>query len=144
MEGKGEDKGVSPRAVQELFLRVESTKMDWQYTLTFSMLEIYNESILDLLDNSPAKVRNDEWRYTVYMSICLYNCLSVYVTDYECSAITVIISINNRSHFCNSHYSQSFLFLSSPLCLSLLINLPFINLPQYLFVYRKNWTSDMA
>ena len=99
MEGKGEDKGVSPRAVQELFLRVESTKMDWQYTLTFSMLEIYNESILDLLDNSPAKVRIDEWRYTVYMSICLYICLSVYVTDYECSAITVIISINNRSHF---------------------------------------------
>ena len=63
MEGKGEDKGVSPRAVQELFLRCDATKMDWQYTLTFSMLEIYNESILDLLDNSPAKVR-DNWLVT--------------------------------------------------------------------------------
>jgi hypothetical protein len=56
MEGYGNDKGVSPRAVAELFSIVDSSKKDISYTLTFSMLEIYNESILDLLDNSPNKV----------------------------------------------------------------------------------------
>ena len=56
MEGYGTDKGVSPRAVAELFSIVDSSKKDISYTLTFSMLEIYNESILDLLDNSPNKV----------------------------------------------------------------------------------------
>ena len=56
MEGYGPDKGVSPRAVAELFNIVESSKSEWSYALTFSMLEIYNESILDLLDKSPIKV----------------------------------------------------------------------------------------
>lgn len=56
MEGYGPDKGVSPRAVAELFNIVESSKNEWSYALTFSMLEIYNESILDLLDKSPIKV----------------------------------------------------------------------------------------
>jgi Kinesin motor domain len=62
MEGYGTDKGVSPRAVAELFSIVDSSKKDISYTLTFSMLEIYNESILDLLDNSPNKV--------CYVSVC--------------------------------------------------------------------------
>ena len=55
MEGYGPDKGVSPRAVAELFVIVEASKNEWSYALTFSMLEIYNESILDLLDKSPIK-----------------------------------------------------------------------------------------
>ena len=51
MEGCTGDQGVSPRAVSELFIIVEKLQRDWSYVLTFSMLEIYNETILDLLNN---------------------------------------------------------------------------------------------
>lgn len=43
-----EDNGVSPRAVGEL-LRIADESTDINYSLTFSMLEIYNETIRDLL-----------------------------------------------------------------------------------------------
>jgi hypothetical protein len=59
MEGGTTDKGVSPRAVSELFLIVESLQNSWDYTLTFSMLEIYNETILDLLDSKRDKDKLD-------------------------------------------------------------------------------------
>ena len=57
MEGSTGDQGVSPRAVSELFIIVDKLQRDWSYVLTFSMLEIYNETILDLLDNHTNKVR---------------------------------------------------------------------------------------
>jgi hypothetical protein len=68
-------KGVSPRAVSELFLIVESLQNNWDYTLTFSMLEIYNETIL-----------GKHYIYTyirIWMYICVYNkyiyvCVSTY------------------------------------------------------------------
>ena len=49
MEGYGEEKGVSPRAIYELFNQLNSLQSDWGFTLHFSMLEIYNETIRDLL-----------------------------------------------------------------------------------------------
>lgn len=55
MEGYGNNKGVSPRAINELFQQIESTKETSSYTLSLSMLEIYNESIRDLLDSSHAR-----------------------------------------------------------------------------------------
>lgn len=54
MEGSTSDEGVSPRAIGELFRIVQSLESDWTYTLSYSMLEIYNESIRDLLDSSSA------------------------------------------------------------------------------------------
>lgn len=51
MEGYG-DPGVTPRAMMELFKQVEALSNDWTYTLTLSMLEIYNETIHDLLNSS--------------------------------------------------------------------------------------------
>jgi hypothetical protein len=49
MEGTNSDPGVAPRAVSELFRLIDELSSDWVYTVTFSMLEIYNESIFDLL-----------------------------------------------------------------------------------------------
>lgn len=52
MEGYGNDIGVSPRAISELLKQVEQLQQDWDYKLSMSMLEIYNESILDLLNSN--------------------------------------------------------------------------------------------
>lgn len=52
MDGYKDLIGVSPRAVQELFRLVKEMESEWTYSLTFSMLEIYNETILDLLNIS--------------------------------------------------------------------------------------------
>lgn len=54
MEGY-DDPGVTPRAMMELFRQVEALSGEWTYTLTLSILEIYNESIHDLLNNNPGK-----------------------------------------------------------------------------------------
>ena len=54
MQGYGDQHGVSPRAINELFTQVASMRGSWTYTLTLSMLEIYNETIRDLLDTSGA------------------------------------------------------------------------------------------
>lgn len=59
MEGYGSDIGVSPRAISELFRLVHEMEDNWTFTLTFSMLEIYNETILDLLDSNPNKDKLD-------------------------------------------------------------------------------------
>jgi len=54
MEGYGADRGVSPRAIAELLNQAEIVKESVRYSFTLSMLEIYNETILDLL-GPPAK-----------------------------------------------------------------------------------------
>jgi kinesin family protein C2/C3 len=53
MEGSTMNKGVSPRAIAELLAQIEQTKDQYTYTVTLSMLEIYNETILDLLPVNP-------------------------------------------------------------------------------------------
>lgn len=59
MEGYNGNIGVSPRAISELINQVEKMQDNWDYTLTFSMLEIYNETILDLLAESNNKKKLD-------------------------------------------------------------------------------------
>lgn len=53
MEGY-DDPGVTPRAMMELFRQLDELRGEWTYTLTLSILEIYNESIHDLLNNNNA------------------------------------------------------------------------------------------
>ncbi|KAL3858961.1 hypothetical protein ACJMK2_009206 [Sinanodonta woodiana] len=49
MEGTQLDPGINQRALQELFHMIEERGVDWEYTVTVSVLEIYNEMIRDLL-----------------------------------------------------------------------------------------------
>jgi len=42
---------VSPRAIEELLIQTQLLQENYEFTLTLSMLEIYNEAILDLLSN---------------------------------------------------------------------------------------------
>jgi hypothetical protein len=60
MEGYGADIGVSPRAIAELLNQVNLLSKDWNYSLTLSMLEIYNETILDLLCSPSAGGAKDK------------------------------------------------------------------------------------
>lgn len=64
MEGYGENTGVSPRAIQELLLRTSTGEENPDrgttvFTLTMSMLEIYNETVYDLLSDSNKKEKLD-------------------------------------------------------------------------------------
>ena len=55
MEGSGIELGVSPRSVREIFQIINAAPSEWKYTVTFSMLQIYNETVLDLLDVTGTK-----------------------------------------------------------------------------------------
>ena len=51
--GYGENKGVIPRTCEEIFKRIDGSKNDpatstIQYSVSISMIEIYNEKVQDL------------------------------------------------------------------------------------------------
>ncbi|CAL4893418.1 unnamed protein product [Urochloa decumbens] len=52
MEGIPENRGVNYRALEELFRMSEERKTSITYTFSVSILEVYNEKIRDLLDES--------------------------------------------------------------------------------------------
>ncbi|XP_061427906.1 kinesin-like protein KIFC3 isoform X5 [Lethenteron reissneri] len=49
MEGTAKAPGINQRALQHLFQEMEERQDEWRYTLSLSMLEIYNETLRDLL-----------------------------------------------------------------------------------------------
>lgn len=54
MEGTTEQPGINQRALQELFRETSDKGKDWSYTITVSVIEIYNETIRDLLNDDTA------------------------------------------------------------------------------------------
>ncbi|XP_036606589.1 kinesin-like protein KIFC3 isoform X1 [Trichosurus vulpecula] len=53
MEGTLENPGINQRALQLLFSEVQEKASDWEYTITVSVAEIYNEALRDLLGKEP-------------------------------------------------------------------------------------------
>ncbi|XP_012662300.2 kinesin-like protein KIFC3 isoform X1 [Otolemur garnettii] len=53
MEGTLENPGINQRALQLLFSEVQEKASDWEYTITVSAAEIYNEILRDLLGKEP-------------------------------------------------------------------------------------------
>ncbi|XP_043120542.1 kinesin-like protein KIFC3 isoform X3 [Puntigrus tetrazona] len=53
MEGVPEDPGINQRALRLLFSEVSEKKPDWDYKITVSMVEIYNETLRNLLGDNP-------------------------------------------------------------------------------------------
>ena len=59
MEGSRDSPGVSPRAIADLFRVANDLQDTWAFSFTFSMIEIYNEAVLDLLDSKKGKEKLD-------------------------------------------------------------------------------------
>ncbi|XP_060733506.1 kinesin-like protein KIFC3 isoform X2 [Tachysurus vachellii] len=55
MEGIPEDPGINQRALHLLFSEVSEKMPDWRYTITVSMVEIYNETLRNLLGENPSE-----------------------------------------------------------------------------------------
>nr|XP_055030077.1 kinesin-like protein KIFC3 isoform X3 [Misgurnus anguillicaudatus] len=53
MEGVPTDPGINQRALRLLFSEVSEKKPDWDYKITVSMVEIYNETLRNLLGDNP-------------------------------------------------------------------------------------------
>ncbi|XP_036997372.2 kinesin-like protein KIFC3 isoform X3 [Artibeus jamaicensis] len=53
MEGTPENPGINQRALQLLFTEVQEKASDWEYAITVSVAEIYNEALRDLLGQEP-------------------------------------------------------------------------------------------
>ncbi|KAL8602769.1 hypothetical protein ACOMHN_064076 [Nucella lapillus] len=51
MEGPESDPGINQRALLQLFSETTEKGQDWQFTIEVSVLEIYNETIRDLLNS---------------------------------------------------------------------------------------------
>jgi kinesin family protein C2/C3 len=55
MEGSDTQQGINPRTLSRVFELVAEKKSDYAYSLEFTVLEIYNEDIKDLLDPKSGK-----------------------------------------------------------------------------------------
>lgn len=53
MEGVPDDPGINQRALRLLFSEVTEKAPDWDYKITVSMVEIYNETLRNLLGENP-------------------------------------------------------------------------------------------
>ncbi|XP_030059417.1 kinesin-like protein KIFC3 isoform X2 [Microcaecilia unicolor] len=53
MEGMQGNPGINQRALQLLFAEVAEKALDWEYTISVNMVEIYNEALRDLLGKEP-------------------------------------------------------------------------------------------
>ncbi|XP_029139200.1 kinesin-like protein KIFC3 [Protobothrops mucrosquamatus] len=53
MEGSLDNPGINQRALRLLFSEVQSKAPDWNYSITVSVAEIYNEALRDLLGKEP-------------------------------------------------------------------------------------------
>lgn len=53
MEGTEKNRGVNYRTLELLFKTAKERKETFTYSISVSVLEVYNEQIRDLLDTSP-------------------------------------------------------------------------------------------
>lgn len=59
MRGSNSDKGIIPRAVEDIFSHIEACQ-EREFMLRVSYLELYNEQLKDLLDASSANLKTKE------------------------------------------------------------------------------------
>jgi kinesin family protein C2/C3 len=108
MEGPASDKGVNTRCLARLFEVLKERAEDYRYTITLSMLEIYNENIRDLLDagNDRLEVRQNPDGKGVYVEGLAKCC----VANMEETQLAMSSGAKNRATFStnsNEHSSRS-------------------------------------
>lgn len=90
MVGYGTNKGIVPISCEEIFKRIESNdNPNKEYQIQFSMLEIYNEKIQDLL--IPINQRT-----TGGLKVREHKTLGVYVEDLTKHPVDSYISIESK------------------------------------------------
>ncbi|GLE00757.1 hypothetical protein PINS_up009545 [Pythium insidiosum] len=122
MEGPDHDRGVNHRALQELFRlrddRVAAGNM--AISMKLSMLEVYNESVIDLLDNAGTSPATLEQRRTLEIrmgkqGVYVENLMEVEVVNEKDVTDLMRLGKSHRSvgaHDFNEHSSRSHLVLS--------------------------------
>ena len=115
MDGPPSDAGVNTRAFRHLFAMAEERKVEgFEYTFKVSMLEIYNEAIMDLLELDKEKRRKLEIRRSAKGSY-VEGLLDIDVTSIEDVTQILTMGQKNRSvgrHNMNEHSSRSHLVVS--------------------------------
>jgi len=80
MEGTANNPGINKRALEDLFNTVEQRSCQWSYTVNVSILEVYNETVRDLLNGSSEKL---EIRMSLEGSREIPNLITTQVTTME-------------------------------------------------------------
>ncbi len=68
MQGYGVNRGVNPRALEELFAMAAERAGMFEYELSVSLLEIYNENIRDLVE--PDDEKGQVWHFLKVFFTC--------------------------------------------------------------------------
>ncbi|XP_018413626.1 PREDICTED: kinesin-like protein KIFC1 [Nanorana parkeri] len=95
-----ETMGMIPRAIRQIFSSAAELKTKgWEYKFTASFLEIYNESIRDLLANRPDKKHEYEIRKVNTTSN------EVYVTNLRYVEVSSVEEVHDLLHAAKTHRS---------------------------------------
>uniref|UniRef100_A0A670ZBJ6 Kinesin-like protein 6 n=1 Tax=Pseudonaja textilis TaxID=8673 RepID=A0A670ZBJ6_PSETE len=122
MIGHGANRGIIPVMCEELFKTIQNQDTNKQYQITFSMLEIYNEQVIDLLSKTKKygglKVREDQQQGFYVDGLKLVPCdsyaqierLMEQGTKIRTTASTSMNTTSSRSHMVITiHFKQIFL-----------------------------------
>ena len=71
MEGTESDRGVNYRTLEELFHLASQRKGQYEYTISVSVVEVYNEQIRDLLA-SPLPLGHSAKKYAFFIVFSVY------------------------------------------------------------------------
>ena len=115
MEGPAENPGVNSRAINELFRLAGERGEDYEVEISASMLEIYNETIRDLLVPRSAETQKLEVRLTGDGSVHVPNLSAQRVSKPSDIGSIMETARGNRSTFAtnmNEHSSRSHMMLS--------------------------------
>uniref|UniRef100_A0A8C6V6F7 Kinesin-like protein 6 n=1 Tax=Naja naja TaxID=35670 RepID=A0A8C6V6F7_NAJNA len=122
MIGHGANRGIIPVICEELFKTIQNQDTNKQYQITFSMLEIYNEQVIDLLSKTKKygglKVREDQQQGFYVDGLKLVPCDSYAQIErlmeqgikIRTTASTSMNTTSSRSHMVITiHFKQIFL-----------------------------------
>ncbi|XP_077982296.1 kinesin-like protein KIFC3 [Glandiceps talaboti] len=108
MEGPPGDRGINQRALQLLFAEKEEREQDWDYIITVSMMEIYNEMLRDLLSGDPTYKMDIKMNHDGGLYVPGLKYLTVETVD-EVNQVLELAKINRAtaSTNMNEHSSRS-------------------------------------